>query len=153
MGGEMMKKLLVAYDSRTGKTETMAEYIAEGIRISGDEAVLKKITTIKNEQDLKGYDGYVFGSPTYHRDMIGTMKTFLFLVQKANLEGKVGGAFGSYTHSGDAPQLIFDTMENVFKMEMINLGSFNLKEHLVDTTEGLRACQAYGKGMSEKLSK
>lgn len=148
-----MKKILVAYDSRTGKTETMAEYIAEGIRISGNEAVLKKITTIKNENDLKGYDGYVFGSPTYHRDMIGTMKTFLFLVQKANLEGKVGGAFGSYTHSGDAPKLIFDTMENVFKMEMMNLGSFNLKEHLVGTTEGLRACQAYGKGMSEKLNK
>jgi flavorubredoxin len=149
----MMKKVLVAYDSRTGKTETMAEYIAEGIRISGNEAVSKRITAIKTEKDLEGYDGYIFGSPTYHRDMIGTMKTFLFLVQKANLEGKAGGAFGSYTHSGDAPQLIFDTMENVFKMKMMNLGSFNLKEHLVDTTEGLRACQAYGKAMGEMLSR
>lgn len=148
-----MKKILVAYDSRTGKTETMAEYIAEGIRISGNEAVLKRITAIKTEKELQGYDGYVFGSPTYHRDMIGTMKTFLFLVQKANLEGKVGGAFGSYTHSGDAPRSIFDTMENVFKMQMVDLGSFNLREHLVDTTEGLRACQAYGKGVSEKLGK
>ncbi|MDP1993409.1 MAG: flavodoxin domain-containing protein, partial [Syntrophales bacterium] len=90
-----MKKILVAYDSRTGKTETMAEYVAEGIRISGNQAELKRITTIKNEKDLQGYDGYVFGSPTYHRDMIGTMKTFLFLVQKAKLEGKIGGAFGS----------------------------------------------------------
>lgn len=148
-----MKKILVAYDSRTGKTETMAEYVAEGIRISGNQAELKKITTIKNEKDLQGYDGYVFGSPTYHRDMIGTMKTFLFLVQKAKLEGKVGGAFGSYTHSGDAPKLIFDTMENVFKMEMVNLGSFNLRERLVDTTEGMRACQAYGKAIGEKLDK
>ena len=85
--------------------------------------------------------------------MIGTMKTFLFLVQKANPEGKMGGAFGSYTHSGDAPKLIFDTMENVFKMEMVNLGSFNLLEHLIDTTEGLRACQAYGIAMGEKLGK
>lgn len=146
-----MKKVLVAYDSRTGKTEAMAEYIAEGIRISGNEAVLKKVTAIKSEKELQGYDGYVFGSPTYHRDMIGTMKTFLFLVQKAKLEGKVGGAFGSYTHSGDAPKLIFDTLENVFRMEMIDLGSFNLLERLVDTTEGLRACQAYGKAMGEKL--
>ena len=148
-----MKKILIAYDSRTGKTEKMAEYIAEGVRISGDEAGLKRITAIKNEKDLRGYDGYVFGSPTYHRDMIGTMKTFLFLVQKANPEGKVGGAFGSYTHSGDAPKLIFDTMENVFKMEMVNLGSFNLLEHLIDTTEGLRACQAYGIAIAEKLGK
>jgi flavodoxin len=148
-----MKKVLIAYDSRTGKTEHMAEYIAEGIRISGNEAELKKITGIKNEKELQGYDAYLFGSPTYHRDMIGTMKTFLFLAQKANLAGKVGGAFGSYTHSGDAPKLIFDTLENVFKMDMVDLGSFNLLEHIVSTMEGIRACQDYGKAISEKLGR
>jgi len=147
-----MKKVLIAYDSRTGKTEKMAEYVAEGARIAGCEVELKKITTIKNEKEIQGYDGYIFGSPTYHRDMIGTMKTFLFLVQKANLNDKLGGAFGSYTHSGDAPKLIFDTMDNVFKMDMTNLGSFNLLEHLVDTMEGRRACQDYGRALGEKLS-
>ena len=147
-----MSKVLIAYDSRTGKTERMAESIAEGIRMAGHEAELKKITQIKSEAELEGYDAYVLGSPTYHRDMIGTMKTFLFLAQKANLDGKIGGAFGSYTHSGDAPAIIFDTMEHVFKMEMTNLGSFNLKEALVEEPEGLRACQDYGKGVCEKLS-
>lgn len=34
-GGKAMKKVLVAYVSRTGKTETMAESIAEGIRVKG----------------------------------------------------------------------------------------------------------------------
>jgi flavodoxin len=147
-----MKKVLIAYDSRTGKTEAMAEGIAEGIRMGGSEPELKKITQIKNEEELAGYDAFVLGSPTYHRDMIGTMKTFLFLAQKANLAGKVGGAFGSYTHSGDAPAIVFDTMEHVFKMEMTNLGSFNLKEDLVGSAEGLRACQDYGKGINDKLS-
>jgi flavodoxin len=146
-----MKKVLIAYDSRTGNTEKMAESIAEGIRMGGHEAELQKITQIKNEKELQGYDAYVFGSLTYHRDMIGTMKTFLFLAQKANLEGKVGGAFGSYTHSGDAPSIIFETMEHVFKMDMTNLGSFNLKEMLVDQPDGMRACQDYGKGIFEKL--
>jgi hypothetical protein len=75
--------------------------------------------------------------------MTGTMKTFLFLGQKAGLAGKAGGAFGSYTHSGDAPGFIFDTMEHVFKMKMISLGSFNLLEHLVPTSEGMRSCQDY----------
>ena len=147
-----MKKVLIAYDSRTGKTEKMAESIAEGIRMAGHEAEIKKINQIKSEAELRGYDAYVFGSPTYHRDMIGTMKTFLFLAQKANLEGKMGGAFGSYTHSGDAPAIIFDTMEHVFKMKMTNLGSFNLKEALVDGAEGLRACQDYGKAICEQLA-
>jgi flavodoxin len=147
-----MKKVLIAYDSRTGKTEKMAETIAEGIRMTGHDAELKKITQIKSEAELQGYDAYIFGSPTYHRDMIGTMKTFLFLAQKANLGGKLGGAFGSYTHSGDAPAIIFDTMEHVFKMKMTSLGSFNLKEALVEDMEGLRACQDYGKSICEQLS-
>ena len=146
-----MKKVLIAYDSRTGKTEKMADSIAEGIRMAGHEAEIKKITQIKSEAELQGYDAYVLGSPTYHRDMIGTMKTFLFLAQKAKLEGKLGGAFGSYTHSGDAPAIIFDTMKHVFKMKMTDLGSFNLKEALVDVAEGLRACQDYGKSICEQL--
>ena len=79
------------------------------------------------------------------------MKTFLFLAQKANLEGKVGGAFGSHTHTGDAPKLIFDTMEFVYKMDMVNLGPFPLKEAIVDTMEGIHACQDYGKAVGKKL--
>ena len=146
-----MKKILVSYFSRTGKTQQMAEYIAEGIRITGNGAELKKISDIKSEKELAGYDGYVFGAPTYHRTMPGLVETFLFLAQKANLQGKVGGAFGSYTHSGDAPKMIFDTMEFVFKMKVVDLGSFNLLEHLVDTQEGMKSCHDYGKAIDEKL--
>ena len=146
-----MGKVLITYYSRTGKTEKMAEYIAEGVRFSSNSDDIRKLSDIKNEKELEGYDGYVLGCPTYHRDMTANMKTFLFLVEKAKLNGKVGGAFGSYTHSGDAPKYIFDTMEHVFKMDMTSLGSFNLLEHLVDDTEGMRACQDYGKSISEKL--
>ena len=146
-----MGKGLITYYSRTGKTEKMAEYIAEGVRFSGNSADIRKLAEIKSEKELEGYDGYVLGCPTYHRDMTANMKTFLFLVEKAKLNGKVGGAFGSYTHSGDAPKYIFDTMENVFKMDMTSLGSFNLLENLVEGTEGMRACQDYGKSISEKL--
>ncbi len=146
-----MKKVLISYFTRTGHTQQMAEYIAEGVRISGNEAELKKINDIKNEKELMGYDGYAFGSPTYHRTMPGAMEKFLFLAQKASIEGKVGGAFGSYTHSGDAPKMIFDTMEFVFKMRMIDLGAFNLTEAIVGTTDGMRACQEYGKALGEKL--
>jgi len=146
-----MKKVLIVYYSRTGKTEKMAEYIAEGVRFSGNGVEQKKISEIKNEKDLSGFDGYIFGCPTYHRDMTENMKTFLFLAQKANLEGKVAGAFGSHTHSGEAPQLIFDTMEYVFKMDMSNLGPFAMKEAKVGSDEGLHACQDYGKAIGKKL--
>ena len=146
-----MHKVLVAYTSVSGNTEKMARYIAEGVRFSGCEAVVKNISNLKIKEDLEGYDGYIFGSPTYHRDMAGTMKTFLFFVKQANLEGKQGGAFGSYTHSGDAPALILETMEYVFKMEHFELGSFNMKEALIDTHDGMHACQEYGKTFGESL--
>jgi hypothetical protein len=83
--------------------------------------------------------------------MPGIMETFLFMAQKAGLAGKVGGAFGSYTHSGDAPKIIFDTMENVYKMNVVDLGSFNLLEHLVEGMDGMKACQEYGKAIAKKL--
>ncbi len=147
-----MKKVLVAYYSRTGNTEKMAEYIGEGIRITENGAELKKISEIKSEKDLEGYDGFVFGCPTYHRDITAGMKTFLFLAEKANLVGKMGGAFGSYTHSGESANMIYDTMLHVFKMDMVDLGALDLKEQVLKTDEGLRACQVYGKAICQKFN-
>ena len=131
----------------------MAQYIAEGVRISGHNVEVKRISDIKSEKELAGYEAYVLGCPTYHRAMPGVMETFLFLAQKAGLSGKVGGAFGSYTHSGDAPKIIFDTMEFVYKMNMVDLGSFNFIEARISSNEGGKACQDYGRAVGTMLSK
>ena len=147
-----MKKVLIAYVSLNGHTQRMAEFIAEGVRFAGLQAVTKKTSELKTAEDLDGFDGYIFGSPTYHRDMAGPMKNFLFIASKADLKGKLAGAFGSYTHSGDAPALIFDTMEYVYHMEPFSLGGFNLKEDLVGEQEGMRACHDYGRTFGEKLA-
>lgn len=145
-----MGKVLIAYLSLKGHTEKIAEYIAEGVRIGGCDVDVKKISEIKKPEDLNGYDAYIFGCPTYHRDMPQKMKTFLFLAKEADLEGKIAGAFGSYTHSGDAPKLILETMEFVFNMKPVRLGSFNVKEADIDKMEYIRACQDYGKAVCEE---
>jgi flavorubredoxin len=149
--GAAMKKVLVGYASRTGKTQLMAEGIAEGLRMKGLSPEVVKISSIKSEKDLEGYDGYVFGCPTYHRDITAGMKTFLFLAEKLNLVGKIGGAFGAYTHSGESAPMVFDTMEFVYKMDMVDLRALSLKEGMIDTAEGLKACQDYGKAIGEKF--
>ncbi len=120
--------------------------------MSGNETEVAKISSIKKEGGLSGFDGYLLGCPTYHKDMTGGMKQFLFLAEKANLTGKMGGAFGSHTHSGEAAPMIFETMQHVFKMDVLDLGPLNLTEALMQTDEGKKACHQYAKALAEKFA-
>ena len=144
-----MAKVLVVFTTRTGETKNIAELIAEGIRFTGAEATVENVTSIKKEADLEGYDAYVFGSATYHGQMMQGMKTMLFLAEKANMEGKVGGSFGAFGWSGEAPGRIFDTMANIFKMDMVG-GPMRLKS--ASLGGGTQMCQDYGKEIGKKLS-
>ena len=144
-----MSKALIVYVTRTGETETIGNLIAEGIRFSGHEADVVKVTDIKKEEDLKAYDAIVLGSPTYHGEMVQGMKTLLFMAEKAELEGKVGGAFGAFGWSGEAPDRIFDTMKNIFKMNMV---SIPLRLKSANLGGGLKMAQDYGREIAEKLA-
>lgn len=144
-----MPRVLVVYATRTGETQRIAELIAEGIRFSGAEAKVVSANDVKKESDLEGYDGYVFGSPTYHGDMMQGMKTLLFLAEKAKLEGKAGGAFGAFGWSGEATDRIYDTMKNIFKMDMVT-GALRLKS--ASLGGGIQMAQDYGREVGKKLT-
>ena len=143
-----MAKALIVYATRKGETKKIGELIAEGIRFSGHEATLSKVNDIKKETDLQGYDALVFGSATYHGDMMQGMKTMLFLAEKADLKGNIGGAFGAFGWSGEAPDRIFDTMKNIFKMDMLG-GSLRLKSSSLG--RGIQMAHDYGREIAEKL--
>ncbi len=144
-----MKKVLIVYSTRSGATKKIADLIGEGIRFEGLEAELKNGSGIKKESDLQGYDGYIFGSATYHGEMIQAMKGILFLAEKAGLEGKVGGSFGAFGWSGEAPGRIFDTMKNIFKMEMVG-GPLRLKS--ANLGGGSQMAQDYGREIAKKVN-
>ncbi len=144
-----MPKVLVVYASRTGETQSIADYIAEGVRFTGAEAKVVEAAQLKKEADLEGYDAYVFGSATYHGDMMPAIKTLLFLVQKASLEDKVGGSFGAFGWSGEAPERIYETMRHVFKMEMVG-SPLRLKSALLQG--GPKMAQDYGREIGKRLS-
>ncbi len=137
-----MPKALVAYASRSGQTKRIAELIAEGLRMGGLEAELKNVSDLKDPADLEGYDAYLFGSATYHGQMMPSMKQLLFLAEKAGLEGKYGGSFGSYGWSGEAPPRIFETMKHIFKM---NLAGDCLRLKTANLEGGVQMAQSYGK--------
>jgi len=145
-----MAQVLVVYTTRTGQTKKIAELIAEGIRFGGVEAKVVSVHEIKKESDLDGYDGYVFGSATYHGEMMQGMKTLLFLAEKAGLGGKPGGAFGAFGWSGEAPDRIYDTMKHIFNMDMVS-GSLRLKSAALGG--GIQMAQDYGREIGKKLTK
>ena len=144
-----MAKALIVYATRTGDTEKIANLIAEGIRFSGHEAEIKKVTDVKKEDDLNGFDAVVLGSPTYHGEMVQGMKTLLFMAEKAELNGKVGGAFGAFGWSGEAPDRIFDTMKNIYQMNMV---SVPLRLKSADLGGGMKMAQDYGREVAEKMA-
>ncbi len=143
-----MGKALVIYATRAGETESIAEYIAEGIRFTGNEAVLGNAAQVKDESELNGYDAYVFGSPTYHGDMLQSVKNLLFVASKGNLEGKVGGAFGAFGWSGEAVNRIYETMEKIFKMDMVG-SPLALKSASIKG--GMQMAQDYGRQVGRKM--
>ena len=143
-----MAKALIVYATRTGETQRIGELIAEGLRFSGVDATAKNVKDISKETDLQGYDAVVLGAATYHGDMMQGMKTLLFLAEKANLEGKVGGAFGAFGWSGEAPDRIFNTMKNIFKMAMT---SDPLRLKSTSLGGGLEMAQDYGREIAKKL--
>jgi flavodoxin len=158
-----MGKVLIVFYGKSGTTETMAQYIAEGIRIAGHEADVKSIGNVRVAKELFGYDGYIFGSATYHLGIPEPFEAFLTLAGRSDLRGKAGGAFSSRAHPSSDEEsvaaLIFDRMESGFGMRMTNLGPFDLKQDwleggkqpLIERPEGMRACQDYGKAVGEML--
>ena len=143
-----MTKALIVYATRTGETTQIGNLIAEGLRLAGDETLAKDDKQVQKEEDLEGYDALIFGSATYHGDMMQGMKTLLFLAEKANLDGKVGGAFGAFGWSGEAPDRIFGTMEHIFKMKIVG-APLRLKSSSLGG--GIQMAQEYGKEIANAL--
>jgi len=97
-----MKKMAIIYYSRSGSTEKMAHYIAEGARAEDDiEVDVINIEGLSPKKALD-YDGIVIGSPTYYGTMAGEVKTFLdaTVAFHGKLDGKVGAAFSSAANIG-----------------------------------------------------
>jgi flavorubredoxin len=144
-----MAKALVVFSTRTDQTKKIAELVAEGMRFEGLDAKVADASNFdKSGINLEEYDVLAFGAPTYHGEMLQSMKTFLFFAEKANLAGKAGGSFGAYGWSGEAAQRIYDTMKNIFAMKMVD-GPLMLKS--ASLGGGIKMAQDYGRELARKL--
>ena len=143
-----MAKAIIIYETRSGNTEMMAKAIETGLKESGVEVGLKKGARA-NADDLKDVDAIVLGSPTYVRSLIATMKTLLFEMDKVDLKGKVGAAFGAYGWSGESVEMMSDTMKHIFEMDVIEPG---LKMKGTEVVTGEKECKEFGQKIAAKIT-
>ena len=142
-----MSKAVIVYETRSGNTGAMAKAIEEGMKEAGVDVISKRSVSAKAD-DLTNVDAVVLGAPTYHHDLIQSMKTFLFEMEKADLKGKIGAAFGSYGWSGESVQMMTDTMEHIFEMNILKPGLKMLRR---PDAGGLKQCSEFGKMIAEKI--
>ena len=110
-----MANIVIVYDSLRGTTRKIVEELDRSLTAAGHQVAAYKGGKIA-VVELEGADFLLLGGPTYHKDLIGTMKQFLFKAADANLANKQGAAFSSYGWSGESLKIIEDTMKNQFKM-------------------------------------
>jgi len=142
-----MPKTLVFYYSRTGRTEKMANAVAEGAKAGGNEVALEYHI---QAEDLKAYDAVLVGAPTYHHEMpMGIKQLFEEAAESGvDLKGKTGAAFGSYGWSGEAPRLVLEIMKSKFEMRVPEPPLLARDD---PDPAALKACQDLGKRIAEML--
>jgi len=153
---ELLKKVLVIYYSKDGKTKRMTEYICESMSESKVEAKAIRVDDF-NVADLSKPDGLVIGSPTYFSNMAWQMKKLVdesicFYGAEKSLEGKVGGCFtsaGCRTDGSECLRLLELAFGFHHKMKLVP----GLISDEDDKEEKLKKiCNEFGKKIAEQIN-
>ncbi|MFA5314040.1 MAG: flavodoxin family protein [Methanomassiliicoccales archaeon] len=88
-----MTKAIVFYDSRSGNTEKVAKAIMDGMKKGGIEDVILAGIKTADEEDFRGRDLWVIGSPTHWGSATFRLKTLLVNAMKDEGNGKRAAAF------------------------------------------------------------
>jgi len=89
-------KVLVAFDTKYGNTETVAKTIVEGIKSAeGIEVTLSNMKKVDFKK-LDGYDAILMGCPTHFGGPTRGAKKFIDKLGKLELKGKKIAVFDTY---------------------------------------------------------
>jgi len=153
-------KILVCYDSRTGRTERMAQAVAEGAQGIPEVEVELRRAEDTGLKDLIEADGIILGTPTYFAQMSAPMKRLIdeSIEVYGELNDKVGGTFASAGVAGGGGEtavmsLILALLSH--KMVLVGDPSFTLGPLAVGepSAENLERCREYGKRVAQVAKK
>jgi flavorubredoxin len=143
-----MPRAILIYETSSGYTEKMARAIEGAMEEAGVQVLLRR-TMNTGVDELIGVDAVLLGSPTYHHDLLHPMKIFLSKMEKADLKGKIGAAFGSYARTGESVQIMTDSMKHIIGMDVVEPG---LKLLTGWDESSFQECREFGKKIAQKMN-
>ena len=108
------RNILIAYVSAYGYTREAAGFISDGIVESGELTTeildIENISAEELESRLIAADGILIGSPTINQNTLLPVYRLFSVVNPLRDKSKLGGAFGSFGWSGEAPKIILENL-------------------------------------------
>jgi len=157
-----MAKLVIIYESKTGNTEKMAKFIAEGAKsVIGINVLLKKLGDPFSLRILDDADAITLGAPAHYGHVTPEMRNFLAYLRDENnagrlkLKGKIGAVFGSYGWDGGMAidRLALDMETLGIKIQSRVLAQVPPLPYSSLKEKSLKECQELGKTLANKTSK
>lgn len=138
-----MSKIIVAFWSQTGNTETMANAVGEGIKAAGKEADVIPVSGV-SAQELEAAEAFALGCPAMGAEVLeeGEMEPFVTEIESF-AAGKKIALFGSYGW-GDG-QWMRDWEERMKSAGAAVINGEGVIAHEAPDEEALEACRNLGK--------
>ncbi len=114
--GETREKIVVAFSTMWGSTDTLARAVADGVAAEGVEVELFDLAVSPVAgvtRHLLDARALLLGSPTLHHGMLYRVAGYLQYLSGLKPSGKIGGAFGSYGWSSGACKQISERLGEI----------------------------------------
>ncbi|MDH5481454.1 MAG: hypothetical protein OEY22_01045 [Candidatus Bathyarchaeota archaeon] len=144
-----MVEVLVLYYSRSGRTETLANWIAQGVEsVEGASAKVKRVD-YATVHDFVSCDAVAFGSPNYFSYMAGLIKDFFdkALSIREKVAGKPSAAFTSGGGASNSALLSLEKMISSFRLEKVADGLVSQGE---PSEENQKICKKLGETLAKR---
>lgn len=103
-------KIAIIYHSISGNTKEIAEFVAEGVKQTGNiEVEVMPIDNI-NTDFVNEASAIIFGTPTYYANMTWQMKKWFDTDKTCKLEGKIGSMFATCNMFGGGAEIAVNTL-------------------------------------------
>lgn len=143
-------KAVVVYDTMWRSTDTMARAVGEGLAAEGAEVKLLPLDVNHRSDvatELLDAGAMVVGSPTLNNNIFPTVADALTYLKGLRPKNLVGGVFGSFGWSGEAPKQLAEILRGM-DVELVN---DPLRVKYVPRAEAVDECYQLGRQVAQKL--